>query len=177
MIMELLTHNFFENNTDQVAKDLLGKLIVMKQKNSKKKFKAIITETESYHGNDPASHASRSRTMRNEPMFWRGGHLYIYLIYGMYYCLNIVTEGEDYPSAVLIRGVKVIEPFEKLLDGPGKLCRDLKIDKSFDRLDICNKKNHSRFAVYDIGLKPEFKATTRIGITKNKDALLRFVVN
>ena len=172
--MKLLEPKFFLQNTDEVAKQLLGKLIIIKNQNQI--YKAIITETESYHGDDPASHASRSRTMRNEPMFWRGGHLYIYLIYGIYYCLNIVTEGENYPSAVLIRGVKLIEPEEKLLDGPGKLCRYLKIDKTFDRLDICDKKHQKKFAIYDIGLKPDFKATARIGISKNKEALLRFVV-
>ncbi len=173
--MNLLTQEFFLQNTDKVAKQLLGKLMVVKPENSKKSFKAIITETESYHGDDPASHASRSRTMRNEPMFWRGGHLYIYLIYGIYYCLNIVTESENYPSAVLIRGAKIIEPEEKLLDGPGKLCRYLKIDKNFDRLNVCAKKNQKKFGLYDIGLKPEFIATKRIGISKNQDALLRFL--
>ena len=173
--MKLLSHNFFLQNTDEVAKRLLGKLIIVESEITGKPFKAIITETESYHGEDPASHASRSRTVRNEPMFWRGGHLYIYLIYGIYYCLNVVTEGENYPSAVLIRGAKVIEPEEKLLDGPGKLCRYLKIDKKFDCLDICIRDNHTKFSIYDIGLKPKFKATPRIGISKNKEALLRFV--
>ena len=168
-----LDRPFFLQSTDEVAKQLLGKMIIMQC--GKKIFKAIITETESYHGDDPASHASRKRTMRNEPMFWEGGHLYIYLIYGMYYCLNITTENIDYPAAVLIRGVKVIEPEEKLLDGPGKLCRYLKIDKSYDRLDICSKKNQKKFALYDIGLKPKFKATPRIGISQNKEALLRFI--
>ena len=173
--MKLLSHDFFLQNTDEVAKQLLGKLILIKSEIINQTFKAIITETESYHGNDPASHASRSRTIRNEPMFWSGGHLYIYLIYGIYYCLNIVTESENYPSAVLIRGVKIIEPEEKLLDGPGKVCRYLKIDKTFDRLDICAGKNQKKFSVYDINLKPKFKSTPRIGISKNKDALLRFV--
>lgn len=174
--MKKLSHKFFLQNTDEVAKQLLGKMIVMQDpKNKKKTFKAIITETESYHGDDPASHASRKRTMRNEPMFWEGGFLYVYLIYGMYFCLNITTEYVDYPAAVLIRGVKVIEPEEKLLDGPGKLCRDLGIDKTYDRLNLFEKKNERKFALYDIGSKPKFKATPRIGISQNKDALLRFI--
>jgi DNA-3-methyladenine glycosylase len=173
--MKKLDHDFFLQPTDDVAKKLLGKLIVVKNPKTKKTFKAIITETESYHGDDPASHASRKRTIRNEPMFWQGGHLYVYLIYGMYFCLNITTENIDYPAAVLIRGVKVIEPEEHELDGPGKLCRYLGIDKTFDRLNICLPKNEKRFAVYDIGLKPKFKATPRIGISQNKEALLRFI--
>ncbi|MCE3254911.1 MAG: DNA-3-methyladenine glycosylase [Rickettsiaceae bacterium] len=170
--MKKLPRPFFLQNTDEVAKQLLGKMMVINHENSQKTFKAIITETESYHGNDPASHAGRKRTARNEPMFWQGGHLYIYLIYGMYFCLNITTQEQDYPAAVLIRSIKLLEPEEKEIIGPGRLCRDLEIDKSFDRLDIFSS---DKFGVYDVGLKPEFKSTPRIGISQNKDALLRFV--
>ena len=172
--MQKLEREFFLQSTDEVAKQLLGKLITITH--NKKIFKAIITETESYHGDDPASHASRKRTPRNEPMFWRGGHLYVYLIYGMYFCLNVTTENVDYPAAVLIRGVKIIEPEDKILNGPGKLCRDLLIDKTFDRLDICGAKSSKTFSVYDIGLQPKFSALPRIGISQNKNALLRFLI-
>jgi DNA-3-methyladenine glycosylase len=172
--MQKLPREFFLQNTDEVAQQLLGKMILIT--NNKKIFKAIITETESYHGDDPASHASRKRTPRNEPMFWHGGYLYVYLIYGMYFCLNITTENADYPAAVLIRGVKVISPSIKILNGPGKLCRDLLIDKTFDRLDICGAKVSKKFSCYDIGLKPKFTALSRIGISQNKNALLRFLV-
>lgn len=169
-----LGREFFLQETDDVSRQLLGKMIVISK--GKKIFKAIITETESYHGCDPASHASRKRTKCNEPMFWQGGHLYVYLIYGMYFCLNITTENYDYPAAVLIRGAKVIEPEVMSLDGPGKLCRYLAIDKTFDRFDICDEGNTKKFCVYDVGLRPKFKATKRVGISQNKDALLRFVV-
>jgi DNA-3-methyladenine glycosylase len=94
----------------------------------------------------------------------------------MYFCLNITTENADYPAAVLIRGVKVISPSIKILNGPGKLCRDLLIDKTFDRLDICGAKVSKKFSCYDIGLKPKFTALSRIGISQNKNALLRFLV-
>lgn len=172
--MIILKRDFFLQKTDDVAKQLLGKLISIKDPNSQSNFQAIITETESYHGDDPASHASKKRTSRNEPMFWQGGHLYVYMIYGMYFCLNITTEYEDYPSAVLIRGVKVIEPEEVLLDGPGKLCRHLQIDKSFNHFDFCDTKN-DKFQLFDIGLNPQFEATKRIGISQNQNALLRFI--
>jgi DNA-3-methyladenine glycosylase len=79
--------------------------------------------------------------------------------------------------AVLIRSVKVISPETKLLDGPGKLCRDLKIDKTHDRLDICLKENQDKFCLFDIGLKPKFKITPRIGISQNKEAFLRFLID
>ena len=86
----------------------------------------MITETEAYDGHDDAaSHASRGKTKRNEPMFERGGVWYVYLCYGIYWMLNIVAGDKDYPSAVLIRGV---EGF----DGPGKLTKHFKINKSFN---------------------------------------------
>ena len=173
--MKKLTRSFFLQDTDEVARQLLGKMMVMQ--NNDKTFKAIITETESYHGADPASHGARKRSNRNEPMFWQGGHLYVYLIYGMYFCLNVTTQKPDYPAAVLIRGIKIIEPEARLLDGPGKLCRYLGINKNFDRLDFCAAANHKKFSLFDIGLKPNFNATKRIGITQNKDALLRFLVS
>lgn len=171
-----LSREFFLQKTNEVSKQLIGKLLVIGHKKEKQEivFKAIITETESYHGNDPASHGARKISARNSAMFLSAGHLYVYLIYGMYFCLNIVTEKAGYPSAVLIRGVKLLQPQEKLIDGPGKLCRDLMIDKSFNGFDFCGEKSE-HFFCYDIGLRPKLIATKRIGISQNKDALLRFL--
>jgi len=113
-----------------VAKELLGRFLVRKM--GRKKIRAMITETEAYCGpRDLASHASRGRTKRTEVMFGPPGHAYVYLIYGMYYCLNIVTEAENYPAAVLIRAVDACG-----VNGPGKLCRFLKIDKSLNGEDL-----------------------------------------
>lgn len=104
----------------------------------------MITEVEAYVGlEDKASHASRGRTERTKVMFGKPGHWYVYLIYGMYYCLNVVTEKEDYPAAILIRSVipecrtyersRVSATFKKgRLMGPGRVCRYFKIDKSFN---------------------------------------------
>ncbi len=92
----------------------------------------MITETEAYCGpKDLASHASKGRTKRTEIMFGPPGFAYVYLIYGMYYCLNIVTEKENYPAAVLIRAVDA-----NGLNGPGKLCRFFKIDRALNGEDI-----------------------------------------
>src|SRR3989338_4591344 len=102
-----LTKNFFEKPTLWVAGNLLGKVLIRNWRG--KEIKAIITEAEAYCGfDDKASHASRGITQRNKIMFGGAGRAYVYLIYGMHHCLNIVTERENYPSAVLIRGVKLL---------------------------------------------------------------------
>src|SRR6478752_1914574 len=94
-----LQRDFFEAPTVTVARDLIGKKLVWKQK------ELVITETEAYIGDgDEACHASCGKTKRTEVMFGKPGCLYIYFIYGMYYCMNIVTEREGFPAAVLIRG-------------------------------------------------------------------------
>jgi DNA-3-methyladenine glycosylase len=119
-----LTQNFFENKVTKVAYDLVGCYLVRKIEDET--FKYLITEVEAYDGEkDLACHARVGRTQRTEIMYMEGGHIYIYLIYGMYWMLNIVTGPKDYPAAVLIRGVEGIE-------GPGRLTNKLKIDKSLN---------------------------------------------
>ena len=116
------------------------------------------------------SHGARGKTKRNEAMFLTAGHIYVYLIYGMYYCLNIVTEAKGYPSAVLIRGL-YLEKEKIHLDGPGKLCRHLNIDLSLNK----ERLNQSMF-IKGNSFLPKFDTTVRIGISKAKDKLLRFVM-
>jgi DNA-3-methyladenine glycosylase len=93
-----------------------------------------IVEVEAYVGSqDRACHASKGRTQRTEVMFGPAGVAYVYLIYGMYHCLNVVTEREEFPSAVLIRAVEIDG---ELIDGPGRLCRALQIDRRLNRADL-----------------------------------------
>lgn len=123
--MKILKEDFFARDTKLVAKELLGKYLVNKD------FSGIIVETEAYDGlEDKASHAFRGRTKRTEVMFGQPGRWYIYLCYGMYYMLNVVTRESEYPAAVLIRGVKLDNG--KFLNGPGKVTRYFKIDKSLN---------------------------------------------
>jgi DNA-3-methyladenine glycosylase len=155
-----LDRKFFERKTLVVAKDLIGKFLV--RRISGKVIAGQITETEAYCGpHDLASHAAKGMTPRTKIMFGPPGYAYIYLIYGMYYCLNIVTEKHGYPAAVLIRGLHIdsgpalshpsrAHPYSarlgsplrgtRVLNGPGKLCRELKIDKTLNHIDITKSK-------------------------------------
>lgn len=124
--------SFFQRPTLRVAKDLLGKTLV-RRPSRKKVQRAQIVDVEAYIGQeDRACHAGRGRTPRTEVMFWPGGAIYVYLIYGLHHCLNLVTEREDFPAAVLIRG---IETPQGRIDGPGRVCRFLDIDRSLNRGD------------------------------------------
>jgi len=151
-----LSREFFTRDVLDVAPDLLGKLLVRRfDDGSVQKF--IINEVEAYRGEeDLACHASKGRSKRTEIMYCEGGHLYVYLIYGMYWMLNIVTSKKEIPQAVLIRGIEEI-------NGPGKLTKKLDIEKSFygedlissERIWIENSINSIDYI---------FKTTPRIGI-------------
>jgi DNA-3-methyladenine glycosylase len=149
-----LKREFFTRDVLDVAPDMPGKIICIKLPDDKPgRFE--ITEVEAYRGtDDKACHASKGRTARTEVMFMEGGSLYIYLIYGMYWMLNIVTGEKDNPQAVLIRGV------EKL-NGPGVLTRTLGIDKSFYGEDLVTSE---RIWIEDAGAVRTIKTSPRIGI-------------
>ena len=118
--------DFFEEKTIATAKKLLGMFLVYRKNGCE--IAAMITDVEAYAGpHDRASHASRGRTPRTEVMFGAAGRWYVYLVYGMHHCLNIVTEKTGYPAAILIRGVGGIE-------GPGRVCRYFGIDKRSNAL-------------------------------------------
>jgi len=156
-----LTRDFYTLTTLKVAKELLGKYIVRKIGN--KKLEGKIVETEAYIGpKDKASHAYGGKiTPRNWAEYLIGGHIYIYLVYGMYWQLNIVTAKEGKPECVLIRG---LENSKKLINGPGKVCCYLKLDKSFNGEDLTKSK---RIWFEDRGEKiksSQILATGRIGI-------------
>lgn len=128
-----LTEDFFNRNTVTVARQLLGKVLVRKK--GRKVLTGMITETEAYHGPaDRASHASRGSTPRTAVMFGPPGFTYVYLIYGMYHCLNFTTMRDGFPAAVLIRAVSGEEWPASRTDGPGKLCRIFHISKELNEL-------------------------------------------
>ncbi len=124
-----LGEEFFTKNALDFAPEVLGKKIVRVYENGKKE-EFLITEVEAYCGKeDLACHASKGRTKRTEIMFQKGGRVYMYLIYGMYWMLNFVCGEEDKPQAVLVRGVKGVA-------GPGRVGKRLALDKSFYGEDL-----------------------------------------
>ncbi len=138
--MAKLPKYFFNRDTRKVAQMLLGQVLI--RKFGKQLYQGIITETEAYFGpHDLASHASKGRSKRTETMFGPPGVTYIYLIYGMYYCFNIVTEREGYPAAVLIRSCQPIKTYKNIVPvGPGKLCQAFRIDKKLNNQSLFGKK-------------------------------------
>lgn len=129
---------FYQQPTRAVARQLLGCLLV--RRIGRKVIRGVITEVEAYIGEqDLACHAARGRTPRTEVMYGEAGHAYVYLVYGMYFCLNVVTEQKNFPAAVLIRGVSFEGVDYRKTNGPGKLCRFLQIDRTFNLHDLTQK--------------------------------------
>lgn len=146
--MTIIEQDFFQRPTLIVARELLGQWLV--REIDGRRLSGLIVETEAYIGpHDSASHASRGRTARTEVMFGPPGYTYVYFVYGMHYMLNLVTELEGFPAAVLIRAVEPVEGLEimrarrqrvksefDLTNGPGKLCQALAIDKTLHNWDV-----------------------------------------
>jgi DNA-3-methyladenine glycosylase len=156
-----LGSSYFNQPALKTAKDLLNKLLIIENQG---KFKAgLISETEAYFGtSDLASHASKGRTKRTKVMFGPAARLYIYLIYGKYYCLNIVIGKKGYPAAVLIRGLRPVFNIKGRTDGPGRLCQELGIETSLNKYNL-NKGN--KIKIVDIGLKKtKITALKRVGV-------------
>jgi len=149
-----LDQSYFKKDVLEVAPDLIGKVLV-RQFDDGTIERWRITETEAYNGEeDEACHARKGRTPRTEVMYGEGGVIYVYLIYGMYWLLNIVTGPEDHPQAVLIRGLEKV-------NGPGRVGTTLQIDKTFYGEDLTTS---SRMWIESGQEKVQFVTSPRIGI-------------
>ena len=192
--MEKLSRDFYSRDTVQVAQDLLGKYLVRRLEGEL--LIGQISETEAYIGRiDKACHAyNYLRTHRTEVLFAPPGHAYVYLIYGMYDCLNLVTEPEGEPAAVLLRGIKPVyhpelmcrlrygkepeelTPYQKknFSNGPGKLCRALGVTRALNGADLLGEELFVCSALPELGLAPEspaFHTGPRIGIDYAEEAV------
>ena len=135
--MQKLPRTFYDRDTIVVAKELLGKFLVHNSRGVERIGKII--EVEAYLGpHDLAAHSAKGRTKRTEIMFGPPGHAYVYLIYGMYHCMNVVTEREGHASAVLLRAIEPVKNIEGRTQGPGLLCRAMKIDRQLNAHDLLN---------------------------------------
>lgn len=167
--MRALRRSWFDRDATLVAPDLLNKLFVHGP------CVGRIAEVEAYREDDPASHSFRGPTARNASMFGRPGLLYVYLIYGLHHCANVVTGPVGSGQAVLIRAVLPVAGLESmrerrdgrpdLADGPAKLCRAFGLDRSHDGSDLCAG---SDLAIVDDGMSPpdEPLVGARIGISR-----------
>jgi DNA-3-methyladenine glycosylase len=186
-----LTKEFYKQNVLEVARNLPGKIFVVKNRNQI--LAGVIVEVEAYSMlGDKASHSYNGKTVRNTSMFSGGGVLYVYSSYGIHFCANIVTGEINSGDAVLLRAIEpfygvnqmVINRFGKenisnnqfknLTNGPGKICSAFGIDKKNDGIDL--SKNHI-FIVENSELWDfELIESTRIGITKSTDLPWRFYI-
>jgi len=129
-----LPRSFYDRDTIVVATDLLGKFLVHGRRVGR------IVEVEAYLGpHDLAAHSARGLTERTKVMFGPPGHAYVYLIYGMHCCLNVVTEREGHASAVLLRAVEPVRNVTGRTQGPGLLCRAMRIDRQLNGRDLLSK--------------------------------------
>jgi DNA-3-methyladenine glycosylase len=183
MRTQTISQNWFERSSVAVSPELIGCYLVRQFPNGRIQS-GMIVEVEAYEPGDPACHAYRKKTPRNAVMFGPAGYSYVYLIYGMYHCVNIVTESVGVPSAVLIRALDILDDGTQLLPpkairrlaaGPGKLCRYLEIDRSLNQTALVQGQ-----PLWVEHRPPEFQAaleaqeyeivqTTRIGLTQGVD--------
>ena len=174
-----LGKRFFSQPTVDLAKALLGKYLCLGE------LRGIIVETEAYlYRDDPGCHACRGITARNAPMFGPAGRAYVYLIYGMYHCLNIVSGKEGEGEAVLIRALEPVqgiplmqrrrksEKIENLCNGPGKLTQAFGITKRHNNMSLLD----GPLQVCDSRKKPEICTSRRIGLSAGKELELRFYI-
>ncbi|MFX0024389.1 MAG: DNA-3-methyladenine glycosylase [Candidatus Hermodarchaeota archaeon] len=195
MLFKRLNREFFERDTKIVASDLIGKYLI--RETSKGKIIGKIIEVEAYLGpTDKASHSyNYKKTVRTKIIYMKPGTLYIYLIYGLYFCLNVITEPEGIPCAVLIRKLspidgidlmtenrkaKIGKNYQNLIDGPGKLCLAFIITKNqFNGKDSCANNSKLYFTKGEIIKKDSIIKSKRIGIEyaeEDKDRMLRFTL-
>jgi DNA-3-methyladenine glycosylase len=179
-----LTRRFFERPPDDVAYDLVGSWLVLHDVDRTRR--ALVVETEAYGGSDdPASHAFRGPTKRSAIMFGPAGFLYVYLIYGMYWCMNVVTEPEGTATAVLLRAAELIVPTPDgdeasvALRGPGNLTRGLGITGADNGLDCCEGEGrHLTFHPARRGTNDwPTRQSKRIGLTREIDRPSRYFLD
>ncbi len=159
--MQKLPRPFYDRDTVRVAHELLGKLLVHNSGGVERVGK--IVEVEAYLGeHDLAAHSSKGLTARTKPMFGPPGFAYVYLIYGMHHCMNVVTEREGHASAVLLRALEPVKNVQGKTNGPGLLCRAMEIDRRLNAHDLLS--DDFFIAQPDVAEKFSIVKRPRIGV-------------
>lgn len=171
--MTILTRKFYTRNTLIVARELLGKTLC--RRDGDIIYKGKIVETEAYTQEEPACHAYRGKTKRAKVLFEKGGTSYVYFVYGMHYCVNAVTDKEDYGAAVLIRA---LEPLENIsnTNGPAKLTKAMNITKELNNLDMTSGKTDIWIEDADEISNENVIQTIRVGIKSAVELPWRFYI-
>jgi DNA-3-methyladenine glycosylase len=172
---KLHPEEFYARSTLKVAKDLLG-CYLNRRLPSGLVLSAEITEVEAYTANDPACHAFKGKTKRTQVMFGPPGRAYVYFIYGMYNCLNVVTEPDGIPGAILIRGLNGIAAGGAKLNGPGKICKHWQIDRELNGVSLIALDSPLWITKRADGTSPKILKSERIGISQAQDKLWRFYI-
>jgi len=137
--LQKLPRDFYDRSTALVARDLLGKFLV--HETGERTLIGKIVETEAYLGaHDLAAHSSKGMTPRTQIMYGPPGFAYVYLIYGMHHCMNVVTEPQGNGAAVLLRALEPVQNLEGNTRGPGLLCKAMQIDKRLNGEDLCGSR-------------------------------------
>ena len=182
--MARIRRSFFERYSPTVARELLGARLV--RVTDGERLAGIVVETEAYRGErDPASHAYRGKSRRNEVMYGPPGHAYVYFTMGMHHCLNITTETEGIAAAVLIRAIeptegvdemkrnREVEELHRLASGPGNLTKAMRIDRSLNGEDVVN----SDLLFLEGGSwVRRVRITTRVGVSAGRAFRWRYFV-
>jgi DNA-3-methyladenine glycosylase len=177
--MKIIPKAFYSQySTIDLAKALLGKYLAHESVYGVKIGK--IVETEAYLFDDPASHSFKGLSVRNSAMFEEAGTSYVYLIYGMYYCFNVVSNKKGLGEAVLIRALEPVKGLEGVsCSGPGKLCKAMGIDRAFDGHKLWKSPLYLAFdTLNDTYMLNDTQIVmkTRVGITKASEEILRFYI-
>ena len=173
IIKKILNKDFFSRHASVVAPELIGCLIV-RLHNGKKILEGLIVETEAYSQEEEACHGFNKRTKANQTLFGEPGLFYIYRSYGMHYCLNLVTDKNNFASGVLIRSVFISQEEERVASGPGLLTKKFQIDSKLNSLKSYNNNFLKIFTRHIKIDNEELVQTTRIGISKAVDLKWRW---
>ena len=185
--VQLESRAFYTREAPELARDLLGTIMVTTVQGMCTAGR--IVEVEAYRQEEPACHCYGGKTDRNRSMFLIGGHIYVYFIYGMHYCVNIVAGNPDYGEAVLLRAVEPVKGMadirkrrgdnvreRDLTNGPGKLTKGLGIGRQHDGCDLLDSTSPIQLLPGTPVPDSAVEQTTRVGITKAVDFLWRWKV-
>ncbi|WP_320666446.1 DNA-3-methyladenine glycosylase [Prochlorococcus sp. MIT 1307] len=164
----MLPNSFFCRPAQYVAPDLIGCMLVKEQAGNNYLF-GIIVETEAYSQEEPACHGYKRRTSSNETLFGKPGHFYVYLTYGIYHCVNIVTDKADWASGVLLRSIALPGEHERVASGPGLLAKKFELNRTHDSLPISLENGLWLAGRSSKVSMQKIIQTTRIGISEAKD--------